>query len=99
MKCNEEEQINIETRQTSWEELSISNDFLFGKVMQNPELCKELLQRILPDLDIDHVEYPELQKTIKEDFDAKGVRLDAKAFLDYVVWRKRRRIGNGGMSI
>ncbi|MEY8234285.1 hypothetical protein AALA36_00960 [Lachnospiraceae bacterium 66-29] len=87
MKCNEEEQINIETRQTSWEELSISNDFLFGKVMQNPELCKELLQRILPDLDIDHVEYPELQKTIKEDFDAKGVRLDAKAFLDYVAGR------------
>ena len=77
MKGNEAEQINIETRQTSWEELSISNDFLFGKVMQNPELCKELLQRILPDLDIDHVEYPELQKTIKEDFDAKGVRLDA----------------------
>ncbi|MCI8301109.1 MAG: Rpn family recombination-promoting nuclease/putative transposase [Lachnospiraceae bacterium] len=77
MKGNEAEQMNIETRQTSWEELSISNDFLFGKVMQNPELCKELLQRILPDLDIDHVEYPELQKTIKEDFDAKGVRLDA----------------------
>ena len=67
---------NIEAKQLKWEELSISNDFLFGKVMQNPELCKELLQRILPDLDIDHVEYPELQKAIKEDFDAKGVRLD-----------------------
>ena len=78
MNGNETEQMeNIEDSQTSWEELSISNDFLFGKVMQNPELCKELLQRILPDLDIDHVEYPELQKTIKEDFDAKGVRLDA----------------------
>ena len=47
MKGNETEQINIETRQTGWEELGISNDFLFGKVMQNPELCKELLQRIL----------------------------------------------------
>ena len=34
MKGNEAEQLNIETRQTSWEELSISNDFLFGKVMQ-----------------------------------------------------------------
>lgn len=44
--------------------------------MQDAELCKELLQRILPELDIAHVEYPELQKTIKEDFDAKGVRLD-----------------------
>ena len=40
---------NIEAKQLKWEELSISNDFLFGKVMQNPELCKELLQRILPD--------------------------------------------------
>ncbi len=26
-----------------WEELDISNDFIFGKVMQDPELCKELL--------------------------------------------------------
>lgn len=67
---------NVEAQQTKWEELSISNDFLFGKVMQDAELCKELLQRILPDLDIDHVEYPELQKMITEDIDAKGVRLD-----------------------
>ena len=44
--------------------------------MQNPELCKELLQRILPDLKIDHIEYPELQKNIKQDIDAKSVRLD-----------------------
>lgn len=44
--------------------------------MRNPELCKELLQRILPDITIDHVEYPELQKGIKPDVDAKSVRLD-----------------------
>ena len=56
---------------TSWEELGISNDFLFGKIMQDSELCKELLQRILPDLEIDHIEYPELQKAIKPDVDAK----------------------------
>ena len=45
-----------------WEKLEISNDFIFGKVMQDPELCRKLLQRILPDLTIDHVEYPEAQK-------------------------------------
>ncbi len=28
---------------TNWEDLGISNDFLFGKVMQNPRLCQELL--------------------------------------------------------
>lgn len=64
------------TGQKKWEELSISNDFLFGKVMQNPELCKELLQRILPELEIDRIEYPELQKGIKSDLDARSVRLD-----------------------
>lgn len=30
---------------TNWDELGISNDFLFGKIMRNPELCRELLQR------------------------------------------------------
>lgn len=44
--------------------------------MQNPELCKEMLHRILPDIQIDHIEYPELQKSIKPDVDAKSIRLD-----------------------
>ena len=61
---------------TDWNKLGISNDFLFGKIMRKPELCKELLRRILPDLDIDHVEYPELQKEIRPDVDARSVRLD-----------------------
>lgn len=61
---------------TSWEELGIANDFLFGKVMQDAELCKELLKMILPQLGIDHIEYPQLQKGIKPDADAKSVRLD-----------------------
>lgn len=60
----------------TWEKLGITNDFMFGKIMQDTELCKELLQRILPDLKIDHIEYPELQKSIKTDIDAKGIRLD-----------------------
>lgn len=67
---------NMKIKQAAWEELSIANDFLFGKIMQNPELCKELLHRILPDLKIDRIEYPELQKTIKPDMDARSVRLD-----------------------
>lgn len=61
---------------TDWDELGISNDFLFGKIMRNPELCRELLQRILPELDIDHIEYPQTQKTIQPDMDARSVRLD-----------------------
>ena len=59
-----------------WESLTISNDFLFGKVMSHPGLCQKLLERIFPDMEIDHIEYPELQKSINIDYDAKGVRLD-----------------------
>ncbi len=72
------DEINIIEKQLeqAWEKLGISNDFMFGKVMQDEELCKGLLQRILPDLDIDHIEYPELQKSIKTDVDAKSIRLD-----------------------
>ena len=61
---------------TDWEEIGLSNDFIFGKVMSDPEFCKELLERILPGIEIDHIEYPELQKPIKEDIDARSVRLD-----------------------
>ena len=70
-----EEKILTE-QNSNWEDLGISNDFLFGKVMQDAELCKELLQRILPDLKIDHIEYPELQKSILPELNAKSVRLD-----------------------
>ena len=50
-----------------WESLGIANDFIFGKVMQDAGL---------PDLEIDHIEYPETQKGIRPDVDAKSVRLD-----------------------
>ena len=59
-----------------WMHIGISNDFLFGKVMQDPYLCQKLLERILPDLAIDRIEYPELQKSIRPDSAAKSIRLD-----------------------
>ena len=66
----------MEDKKDKWESLGISNDFLFGKIMRNSELCRGLLERILPDVEISHIEYPELQKTINEDADARSVRLD-----------------------
>ena len=44
--------------------------------MQDPEICREVLRRILPQLNIERIEYPELQKEIREDIDARSVRLD-----------------------
>lgn len=75
-----------EDNKARWEKMGISNDFLFGKIMRDPTLCKELLQRILPDLDIDRVEYPDLQKTIREDVDARSVRLDVYVTGDKAIY-------------
>ncbi len=58
-----------------WENLKISNDFMFAKVMRNTELCKGMLERLL-DIQIDHIEYPEEQKAINISKDSKSVRLD-----------------------
>lgn len=66
----------MESTNADWGKLGISNDFLFGKIMRNPEICRELLQRILPELDIDRIEYQETQKSIQPDVDARSVRLD-----------------------
>lgn len=63
------------TKRKTWEDLGIKDDFLFGKVMRNPRLCKKMLERILG-IEIDHIEFPDIQKTLDFDFDAKSVRLD-----------------------
>ncbi len=62
-------------KEIKWEEIGISNDFLFGRVMQNPKLCKKLLETIL-EIEIERIEYPEGQKAINLEKDAKSVRLD-----------------------
>lgn len=52
-----------------------TDDFLFGKVMRNPEICKQMIEAIL-DIKIERIEYPEEQKVIDMTADSKSVRLD-----------------------
>ena len=57
------------------EELTFTDDYMFGYVMRNEEICKGLLERLLK-IKIERLEYPELQKSISPYYEAKGVRLD-----------------------
>ena len=57
------------------EELTFTDDYMFGYVMRNEEICKGLLERLLQ-IKIERLEYPELQKTIAPHYENKGVRLD-----------------------
>lgn len=58
-----------------FEELTITDDFMFGIIMRNPKYCKPFLETVL-NIRIRHIEYPEDQKTINVSLDGKGVRLD-----------------------
>ena len=57
------------------EELTIVDDFMFGAVMQDPKLCKPLLELILG-VKIRKIEYPELQKSIDTHYGSKAIWLD-----------------------
>ena len=57
------------------EELTFTDDFMFGYILRDPEICKTLLETLLK-IQIDRLEYPELQKSISTFYESKGVRLD-----------------------
>ena len=65
-----------------WENLTLANDFVFGKIMRDPELCTEMIRRILPDMDIGHIKFIESQKSEKHSLDTRGVRFDVYAKSD-----------------
>lgn len=69
----------------SFEKLELRDDYMFNLVMQDPELCKECLERIL-DIKIDHIKYPESQKNIAQTLLSKSVRLDIYTVGDGVVY-------------
>ena len=58
-----------------WEELTITDDFMFCKVMSDSALCKELLE-ILLHIKIERLEFQEPQKSLKLTSESKGIRLD-----------------------
>ena len=56
-------------------ELTLMDDYMFGVVMRDPKLITPLIERIL-DTRIRSVQFVEAQRSVKEGYDAKGVRLD-----------------------
>ncbi len=57
------------------DELFFTDDYMFGAVMRNAEICKSILETLL-NIQIEKLEYPELQKSISTYYESKGVRLD-----------------------
>ncbi len=57
------------------DELTFTDNGMFQEVLRDPEICAELVERLLH-IRVGHIEYPELEKTIAPYYTTKGVRLD-----------------------
>ena len=57
------------------DELTFTDDFMFGTVMKNKAICKGVIERLLH-IKVGKIEYPSLQKTIAPFYESKGIRLD-----------------------
>ena len=64
-----------EENATAYENLGISNDFMFGRIMLDEKICKPFLEKLLC-IKIDHIEYLDAQKTVNPKVDAHSVRFD-----------------------
>src|SRR5574344_354773 len=58
-----------------WQDVPITNNFMFSKIMSDKTLCKEFLEVML-EIRIDHLEEISTESTLKTDLYAKGVRFD-----------------------
>ena len=58
-----------------YDDLTISDDFMFGIIMRQSKYCKPFLETVLG-IKIDHIEYPKVQEVINLDIKAKSIRLD-----------------------
>lgn len=65
----------MQRERKKYEDLTITDDFMFGKVMHHPERCRKLLEIIL-DIKIREVVFLDEQDSLNPDYGAKGIRLD-----------------------
>ena len=58
-----------------FEDLEFSDDYMFKKVMMDEEICKGVIERLLH-VQVDHLDYPEVEKQLNPYYGTKGIRLD-----------------------
>lgn len=58
-----------------WNNLTLANNFLFTKVMQNEEICRHTLELLL-NIKIKKLEYTHSEVYFKDSYDSRGIRFD-----------------------
>ena len=57
------------------DELTFTDDGMFQAVMHDSVVCSKIIEHLLH-VQIDHIDYPELEKTIAPYYTSKGIRMD-----------------------
>ena len=90
-----------EYRIKPWEELTISDDYMFKLIMSRKRICKQMLERILH-IEIEDIHYLETEKSVTVRYHSKGVRLDVYVKDDkgtvYNIEMQVRKIEGDGLS-
>ena len=58
-----------------WEDLQITDDYMFCKTMSNETICKSFLETLL-DIKIEKIEYIQTEKELVPNYQSRGIRLD-----------------------
>lgn len=72
----DQRELYLKQLKEKWEHLTITNEIMFGMVMENEQICLELIQRSLPELNIKAISRITLQKQITGPISARTVRFD-----------------------
>ena len=67
--------MSIKYTLTPLSELPLRNDFMFGQVMRQEEICKLFLEELL-DISIQRIEFIDRQKDFTDSYEYHGIRLD-----------------------
>lgn len=57
------------------EQLTFTDDGMFQAVMHDPTACSKIVEHLLH-IQVDHIDYPELEKVIAPYYTSKGIRMD-----------------------
>ena len=80
-------------QKVDFESLTISDDFLFSKVMEDEDICKKVIEIIL-NKKIEKIEYLERQKNIDIIHEKKSVRLDVYVRGDEKIYNIEMQVLN-----
>ena len=83
----------VKALQRQWEHLDISNDFIFANLMQDKEICIEVLSRLLH-FNVEDIEDITYQKALDVTYASKGIRLDVYIKGDDNIYNVEMQVRN-----